>query len=96
MRLSPSASASCAGEHREHARHGARLRRIDRADARVRVRRAHHGRVGLAGKIEIVAVAAASSDEPQIFLAANRVSDTCVHDAYAFNVWAVRDRTNGG
>ena len=69
------------GEHRKHARHGARLRCIDRADACVGVRRAHHGRVGLAGKIEIVAVSAAPSDEPQIFLAADRVSDTCLHVA---------------
>ena len=64
-----------AGEHGEHAGHGACRCHIDAADARVRVRRAHHGRIGLARKIKVVAVAPASGDEAQILLAAYCVSN---------------------
>jgi len=46
-----------AGEHGEHAGHRDRRGRVDRHDARVRVRRAHHHGVGLPGKIEVVAEA---------------------------------------
>ena len=64
-----------AGQHREHPGHGARRFHVDRADQRMRMGRAHDGREGLAGKVEIVAVAAATGEEAQILLAAYRVSD---------------------
>jgi hypothetical protein len=69
MRVSPSASAS-APVSRGH---------VDRADARVRVRRTHHRRIGLSGKIEVIAIATAPGDETQIFFTANRISDACTH-----------------
>ena len=48
MAPSPSAEAIGAGEHAEHARHRLGARRIDAADAGMRMRRAHHHRIGLA------------------------------------------------
>ena len=70
-----------AGQHREHAGHGARRGDVDRADQRVGMRRAHRGAIGLARQIDVVAVIAAAGDEACVFLAAYRLSDACVHDA---------------
>jgi hypothetical protein len=62
------------------------LRRVDSRDARVRVRRAHHGSVGLAGKVEIVAEAAVAGEEARVLLAEDRRSDSCVHDGAVVTV----------
>ena len=79
--LEPVGQRVLAGQHREHAGHGARRGDVDRTDQRVGMRRAHRGAVGLAGQIDVVAVIAAAGDEARVFLAAYRLSDACVHDA---------------
>ena len=58
-----------AGEHAEHAGQRQRSGLVDRDDARMGVRRAHHRRVGLPGKIEIVGEAALADDQPRVFVA---------------------------
>ncbi len=55
-----------------------RLRRIDRDDARVRIRRAHHRRIGLAVETEIVGETALAGNEPRILLARHRLADEAV------------------
>ena len=65
----PVGEAVGAAEDAEHARHRLGARRIDAEDARVRMGRAHHRRVGLAVEVEIVAEAAAAGDEPLVLLA---------------------------
>ena len=70
-----------AGQHRQHAGHGARRRRVDRDDARVRVRRAHEHRIGLTRQAQIIAVAAGAAEQAQVFLASERFSDRCGHGA---------------
>ena len=67
-----------AGEHAEHARHRLRRRGIDRDNARVRIRRTHHHRIGLAVEIEIVGEAALAGDQPRILLARHRLADEAV------------------
>ena len=64
-----------AGEHAEHAGHRQRARLVDRDDARMGVRRAHHRRVGLAGKTEIVGEAALADDQPRVFVARHGLAD---------------------
>ena len=64
-----------AGEDAEHAGHRQRRRLVDRNDARVRVRRAHHRRVRLTGKTEIVGEAALPGDEPRVFVARHGLAD---------------------
>ena len=64
-----------AGEHREHAFHFLRARRVDVADARVRIRRAHHRRVGLPLEQEVVAELAAAGDQPLVLRPPDRFSD---------------------
>ena len=73
--LEPIGRAIGAGEDAEHARHRFCPRRIDRDDARMRIRRAHHRRIGLAVESEIVGEAAIAGDEPRIFLARHRLAD---------------------
>ena len=63
------------GVHRHHARQSARGTRVDAHDAGMGVRRAQNIAAGLARQVEIVAVAAASGDQPQIFLAPRRRAD---------------------
>ena len=63
------------GQHGEHARRAHRRGNVDRPDQRMRVRRADHHRIGLAGHIDVVAVAAASGQQAQIFPAPHRLSD---------------------
>ena len=72
-----------AGQDREYAGHGAGRGRIDPADQGMRVRRAQRRAMGLARKIEIVAVAAAAGEEAQVLLAAYGVSNTCLHSRAA-------------
>ena len=64
-----------AGEDAEHAGHVQRRRLVDGDDACVRVRRAHHRRVGLIGKTEIVGEAALAGDEPRVFVARHGLAD---------------------
>ena len=54
------------GEDPKHARHGARARRIDAADAGMGMGRADHGRIGLMVELEVVAEAALAADEPLV------------------------------
>ena len=58
-----------AGEHAEHAGHRQRAGLVDRDDARMGVRRAHHRRVSLPGKIEVVGEAALADEQPRVFVA---------------------------
>ena len=55
-----------AGEHREHAGRAERRGGVDAADARVRVGRAHHHRVGLARQVHVVGVAAEPLDQARV------------------------------
>src|SRR5579859_5882647 len=72
-------------QHREHAGRRLGRRRLKPADQRMSMRRADENRMGLAGQIEIVAVAAASGDEPQILPPPYRLTDAGLADA-----WAIR------
>ena len=73
---SPSASAIGAGEDAEHARHRRPPRAVSiRDDARMRMRRAHHRRIGLTRQAEIVAEAALAGEQPRVFLAPHRLAD---------------------
>ena len=74
-RLEPVGANVRAGEHAEHAGHRFGLRGVDAHDARVRVRRAHHRRVGLSVEAEVVGEAALAGEQPLIFLAAQRLAD---------------------
>ena len=64
-----------AGEDGDHARGLQRVGRVDTADGGVRVWRAHHAGVHLAGERDIVGVGAAPRDQARVFLAANRLAD---------------------
>ena len=64
-----------AAEHAEHARHRLGSRRIHAEDARMRMRGAHHHRVGLAVETEIVAEPAAAGGKPLVFLAHDGLAD---------------------
>ena len=66
-----------AGQHCKNARCSHRRSNIDRSNVRVRVQRTEHHRVGLAGHVDVVAVAAASGQQAQIFPAAYRLADPC-------------------
>jgi hypothetical protein len=68
-----------AGQHGEHARHGARRRRVNAGDARMRVRGAHEHRIGLSGQVDVVAVAAAAGEQAPVFLAVQRLADDLRH-----------------
>src|SRR6185369_17895439 len=54
-------------------------RGVDAADARVRMRRAQDRRIGLARQADVVAVTAVAAHQPQVFLAAKRLSDGLRH-----------------
>ena len=64
-----------AGEHRDHARRGARRRDVDAPDPRVRVGRAHEARVRLAGQVDVVAVAAVADEQARVVLAEDRLAE---------------------
>src|SRR5438132_895911 len=65
-----------AREHREDPGRAQRRRRLDRADPSVRVHRAHDDRVRLAGHVDVVEVAPAAAQEPDIFDPLDTLSDT--------------------
>ena len=67
-----------AGEYAKHARHRLGLLRIDCDDARVRIRRSHHRRIGLAFETEIVGETAVAGNEPRVLLARHRLADEAV------------------
>ena len=67
------------GEHRHHARRARRRRGIDRADPRMRVRRAHEHAPGLPMQRLIVLVAALAGQQPQILKPADRLTDAELH-----------------
>src|SRR5262249_34307000 len=77
--LEPVGTGIFAGQHRDHAGHSARRRRIDAADYGMRMGCPQHRGISLSGKIEIVTITAAARDEAQILLATYRVSDACLH-----------------
>jgi hypothetical protein len=62
-------------KHAENARHFVRRGLIDTDDARVSMLRTNHRRIGLAGKMEVVAELAAPRQEPRIFVARHRFAD---------------------
>ena len=68
-----------AGEHRQHAADAAGLIRCDPADVRMRMRRAHHHRIGLTGQVDVVAEAARAGDKAQILLPPDVAADPDVH-----------------
>src|SRR5205823_7356080 len=64
-----------AGEHRDSARRGFRLRRIDPANARMRPVGAPDIGVKLARSVDVVGVIAAAAEETQVLLAADGCAD---------------------
>ncbi len=74
-RLQSVGNEIAAGEHGEHAGHRQRRRRVDAADARMRVRRAHHDGIGLAGQAHVIGIVALAGDEAQVLAPANRLPD---------------------
>src|ERR1700722_2792931 len=64
-----------ASEDRANTSHLLRRRTVDRKNARMRVRRAHHRRVSEAGRIMVRGVVSLSGEKPQILLAPNRLAD---------------------
>ena len=63
------------GQHREHAGRRLGLRGVDRADARVGMRRAQHVAERHAGKHHVGDVAAAALDEPWVLETRHRLAD---------------------
>jgi len=60
------------GEDADDTRRAASRRHVDRADARMRVGRAHHRRVEAAENAQVVDELASPRDEPRVLAAANR------------------------
>ena len=61
--------------HREHARCPTRRLGVDQPDLRMRMQRAQHDRMRLAGKIDVVDEAAPAAQQPRILEAADRLAD---------------------
>jgi hypothetical protein len=74
-RLQPVGDRVRTGQDRDHARRRAGLRRVDAADPRMRVGRAHETRVRLAGEVDVVAIAAGANEEARVVLAEDRLAD---------------------
>src|SRR6185369_17541895 len=55
---------------------------VDGSDARMRMWRAHHDRIGLADKVEIVAEPALPGHQRRIFLADDRLADSVFARAF--------------
>ena len=85
-----------AGEHAEHARHRHGAHRIHPEDARMRMRGAHHHRVGLAVETEIVAEPAAAGGEPLVFLAHDGLADDAEVGEWRFLFEISHRRQNSG
>src|SRR6202023_3530383 len=69
------AKAIGARERAEHARHRAHRAGVDPADARMRMRRAHHRGIGLAVELEVGAEPAVAGDEAGVLVARDRLAD---------------------
>ena len=67
-----------AGEHGQHAWNPHRFGSVDCSDARVGVRRAHHGGVDLSLQVDVVAETAPAGQQAQILLANDGCSDARV------------------
>ena len=65
-----------AGEDGERARHRKRRRRLHRADARMRMGRAHEGRMRHPRQHEVVAITALPGQQAEILLPPHRLADT--------------------
>jgi hypothetical protein len=63
------------GEHRQHGGHAACRRRVDPHDPRMRVRRAHHHRMGLAFERDVVGIAPGAAHEAQVLEPRQRPAD---------------------
>src|SRR5262249_4304904 len=63
------------GQDGEHAGGGKRCRRIDSADARMRVRRAQHEGISLVRSLNVIDIIAATGDEAPVLDAADRLTD---------------------
>ncbi len=83
--LEPVGKAIGSREYAEHARHGAGAGGIDAANQGVRMGRAHHREIALAGCVEIIAKTAGPGCQPGVLLAGDRPADeaemriVCVH-----------------
>ena len=62
-------------EHRKHSGRSSGGRGVDRADARVGMRRARHHRVGLAREVDVVGVAPEAPDQPRVLEPPHRLTD---------------------
>ena len=63
------------GQHVDRAGRRARRARVDADDAGMGVRRAQHDGIGLPVEDDVVGIAPAPAQEPQVFLPENRLSD---------------------
>ncbi len=75
QRVEPVRQHVLGGQNGEDARHRPRRRRLDPPDQRMRMRRAHHHRIGLAGQVNIVAIAPVAGEEAQILPPPDRLPD---------------------
>ena len=92
QRLQPVGARVRGGQHREHARRGARRTRIDAGDSRMRVRRAQHDGMGQAVEGEIVEIGAAPGQKAQILTPLGPVADAGTHLAHLTPPFAVASR----
>jgi hypothetical protein len=74
------------GQHGEHARHAGGAGDVDRPDPGMGVRRAQHGGMRLAGQVDVLEIAAATGEQPQILGAGNRLTNAELHRGCSF--WA--------
>ena len=72
--------AVSAAVHADNARHRPRAGGVDAENARVRMRRAHHGGVRLPFQVEVVAELPGANEEAQVFLARQRSADCAGFD----------------
>ena len=63
------------GQHRNDAGRRFRRRHVDRQDAGMRVRRAQHIGLRLAGPVDVVGIGAAARQQPDVLLAPHRLAD---------------------
>ena len=75
-----------AGIDAEHARHLARGRDVDALDHAVRDAAAHDHRIGLAGELDVVGVAAGSAHQRRVLGARHRLADAEFHQGEAVRI----------
>ena len=81
----PVGQAIGASEDAEHARQHTGGRRFDAADARMRMRRAHHRGISLMVEPEIVAEAALAGEKPLVLGAPQRLADETIGGLLGFH-----------